>query len=386
MRKVIAALWMMGVGIVQAQVLRVDEATLAEGYVECDATAKIQRLCNGKPNCDVRVDGSLCPLSSDDQPMLNVRYRCGQDRYRVEAAWGQWVSLYCGNTATGTAPPPPPPVQTYSPPPLPVLEIREARYGLPGHGWCDATWSVANQCSQQSECNVRASNGWCGDPVPGEVKQMQIRYRCGWNERDIVIGEKQSDVLRCTPGDIVNGAGNQGLQVIQAEYGVDQRRCNARPALADRCDGDYRCSFKVGNQWCGDPARHQVKNLLIRWRCGWDVQEAVFQENQWAEISCMQRIPRHERPALPPPAHRHAVLHIHAARYGLLPNRVCDATATLARACNQHGQCSIKASNRLCGDPARNVKKTLFVDYSCGQQRQQRSVGEGQRLKLTCSH
>ena len=100
----------------------------------------------------------------------------------------------------------------------------------------------------------------------------------------------------------------------------------------------------------------------------------------------MQRVPRHERPHLPPPAPRHASLQIHAAYYGQFPDHVCNATPAVSRRCANKDVCKVKASNHLCGDPARGVKKTLTVEYSCGGTHQKRSVMEGHRLKLVCGH
>ena len=391
MKKVIVLLLFLP-ALALADGLRVDEAVLSAGSYECNATGVIQQQCNGRMSCNVPVDSHLCAYKHGGTPILSVRYRCGSNRYRLEAPWGEQVSLYCESSAAPVQGGTPPPVHGnrgygMQPPPVPVLEIRQARYGLPGHGWCDATWSVASQCANQVECRVRASNGWCGDPVPGEVKQMEISYRCGWNEQHVIIREKQSDILRCVAPGAPYGTGNpNGIQVIYAEYGHDNRRCNARPALAARCDGDYSCSFKVGNQWCGDPARHQVKDLLIRWRCGWEEQEARFAEHQWGEISCMQRMPRQERPHIPAAAPRHPALQIHSAYYGQFPKHICNATAAVSRQCTNKAVCKVKASNRLCGDPARGVKKTLTVEYGCNGARQKRSVAEGQRLKLACNH
>ncbi len=377
MKKVIGLSLFLTACTLQAQVLRVDEASLSAAGFECDVTSRLQKQCDGRTRCEVQVNERLCAFKHAASPGLEVRYRCDQTRYRVEAPWGERLALYCEQAPAGPydASAPPPPLHV----PAPALEIREARYGLPGHDWCDATWGLANRCNGKAECRVRAGNHWCGDPVRGEVKQMQIRYRCGWDERMVVIREKQHDTLSChQPATSPNT-----IQVVAAEYGIGHHWCNARPALSSRCDGDYSCSFKVDNGLCGDPARNRRKEVHLVWRCGWQQQEARFAEGDWAEISCMQRIPRHTRPHIPPAMHAHG-LKILSAAYGQLPARTCDATHELAERCNGKSVCKVKASNRLCGDPAHGVKKSLKVEYACDGRRMVRRVQEGQKIKLMC--
>jgi hypothetical protein len=77
-------------------------------------------------------------------------------------------------------------------------------------------------------------------------------------------------------------------------------------------------------------------------------------------------------------------IHIEGAWYGL-EGRACDATRDAKRLCEGRSECTIPATNRLCGDPAPYVTKVLTVWYRCGN-RPPRSTTrwEGRYVGLRC--
>lgn len=77
-------------------------------------------------------------------------------------------------------------------------------------------------------------------------------------------------------------------------------------------------------------------------------------------------------------------IHIMSAWYGL-EGRACDATRDARRLCEGRSECTIPATNRLCGDPAPYVTKVLTVWYRCGN-RPPRSTTrwEGRYVGLRC--
>lgn len=77
-------------------------------------------------------------------------------------------------------------------------------------------------------------------------------------------------------------------------------------------------------------------------------------------------------------------IHIEGAWYGL-EGRSCDATRDARRLCEGRSNCTIPATNRLCGDPAPYVTKVLTVWYRCGN-RPPRSTTrwEGRYVGLRC--
>lgn len=90
-----------------------------------------------------------------------------------------------------------------------------------------------------------------------------------------------------------------------------------------------------------------------------------------------------------PPGHdrdrdRRDSLRILSAWYGV-ESRACEATRAVARACNGRRDCTIQATNRLCGDPVPQVVKVLTVTYRCDGRIRSITRGEGRYLGLTCN-
>lgn len=77
-------------------------------------------------------------------------------------------------------------------------------------------------------------------------------------------------------------------------------------------------------------------------------------------------------------------IHIESAWYGI-ENRSCDATRDARRLCEGRSNCTIPATNRLCGDPASYVTKVLTVWYRCGNRPpRQTTRWEGRYVGLRC--
>lgn len=86
-----------------------------------------------------------------------------------------------------------------------------------------------------------------------------------------------------------------------------------------------------------------------------------------------------------PPRGRRGGIHVESAWYGL-EGRACDATSDARRLCEGRSDCTIPATNRLCGDPVPQVQKVLTVWYRCGN-RPPRSTTrwEGRYVGLRCN-
>jgi hypothetical protein len=74
------------------------------------------------------------------------------------------------------------------------------------------------------------------------------------------------------------------------------------------------------------------------------------------------------------------------AVYGVLPTRqLCDATAVIAAICEGANPCAFLTSNALCGDPAPNVPKRLFLAFKCGVLPVQTLIApEPSQVRLAC--
>ena len=73
---------------------------------------------------------------------------------------------------------------------------------------------------------------------------------------------------------------------------------------------------------------------------------------------------------------REPEIHIIGATYSAGGHRQCDASRWVRIPCDGSRSCSVKASNHLCGDPAKGVAKQLTVSYSCGHGRREVRLSE----------
>jgi hypothetical protein len=76
-------------------------------------------------------------------------------------------------------------------------------------------------------------------------------------------------------------------------------------------------------------------------------------------------------------------IRITSALYGV-SNQSCQATRPVARSCDGQTSCSVRATNRLCGDPAQNVVKALTVSYNCHGRSRSVTRAEGRSVSLRC--
>ena len=91
-------------------------------------------------------------------------------------------------------------------------------------------------------------------------------------------------------------------------------------------------------------------------------------------------------PFQPPPGNRPQPwrLVIDDAQFGIR-GATCDARWAVQSAVDRHGPNLIYASTQLCGDPAPNRAKTLWVTYRCENRRPVSvSAPEGRWLNLNC--
>jgi hypothetical protein len=76
-------------------------------------------------------------------------------------------------------------------------------------------------------------------------------------------------------------------------------------------------------------------------------------------------------------------IRITSAFYGV-NNQSCQATRPVARSCDGESSCSVRATNRLCGDPVQGVVKALTVSYRCHGRERSVTRPEGRSVNLRC--
>lgn len=72
------------------------------------------------------------------------------------------------------------------------------------------------------------------------------------------------------------------------------------------------------------------------------------------------------------------------ATYRSIDGRTCDAYSYAHRKCDGNQSCTVKASNKICGDPDRGRLKILDVTYRCGNQQFTSSTPERSRSQIRC--
>jgi hypothetical protein len=78
-----------------------------------------------------------------------------------------------------------------------------------------------------------------------------------------------------------------------------------------------------------------------------------------------------------------ARVHVEEAEYGVR-GAMCDAREAVRNEVERNDG-TVRASNRLCGDPARNAQKFLRIVYRCGDSDPVRvSIREDESLRLSC--
>ena len=180
-------------------------------------------------------------------------------------------------------------------------------------------------------------------------------------------------------------AGGRGLDIIEAWYGVGDRVCDASWALQSQC-GREGCEVYASNDLCGDPKRGREKALYVTYACGDRTRTKTIPEYAVGVLSCgRSRSYSPYRPAFErSPRRRHrGGLDILSATYGSR-HRACDATGSALEFCGGGPECSVPVDNYLCGDPHKGVRKSLFVEFTCGGRVRQASAGEGGELYLSC--
>ncbi|MDX1570883.1 MAG: hypothetical protein R3200_10375, partial [Xanthomonadales bacterium] len=256
---------------------------------------------------------------------------------------------------------------------------------------CDATRVFERQCRGQGSCEVQVDNSLCGDPAGGRQKFALIQYACNGQPQQKLVEEGNVARLECSGGSprlptappaappVAPPASSPTIRIEDARYGAGNRTCEANLAFARACNGQWSCEVPVDNELCGDPARGDRKSVEVEYRCGDRSLTAVVDEGDTARLAC------DAEPARPGRPDRYGRnLRIESVTYGAR-NGTCDASLAFARACNGERACEITIDNSLCGDPARNTRKSVDIEYRCGDRPLRFSADEGATVRLDCS-
>ena len=79
----------------------------------------------------------------------------------------------------------------------PLIKITDARYGR-NSKYCDATGFARSSCDGKTRCQFTAANNICGDPISGVIKEILVRYSCGYPpERNTRADEHSTLSISC---------------------------------------------------------------------------------------------------------------------------------------------------------------------------------------------
>jgi hypothetical protein len=94
----------------------------------------------------------------------------------------------------------PPPAAAPAAPPRATgpITISRAVYGTSSKS-CDATRWAARMANGRATANLDVTNSICGDPAPGDRKQLSVTYVCGSIAKSADAYEHRSVYLDCTP-------------------------------------------------------------------------------------------------------------------------------------------------------------------------------------------
>jgi len=90
----------------------------------------------------------------------------------------------------------PPPVIAAPPPAGGPISVQVARYGS-SNKVCEATRQVRLKAQGKMSATIDVSNGLCGDPDPGQRKQLEVSYTCGAITKNDSAYEHRSLYLNC---------------------------------------------------------------------------------------------------------------------------------------------------------------------------------------------
>jgi hypothetical protein len=77
------------------------------------------------------------------------------------------------------------------------------------------------------------------------------------------------------------------IEIEQADYGVRNAFCDARPAVRQAVGRGSNFSVTASNNLCGDPAPHSRKRLTVTYRCGNSgILRAQADEGEALTLSC----------------------------------------------------------------------------------------------------
>ncbi len=235
------------------------------------------------------------------------------------------------------------------------------------------TAHLAQSCNGQQVCRYRIDHKVIGDPAVGCPKEYVAEWRCG-NGNQVFQTKAGAEAgfgtfieLSCA-GQPATPPSGAGVQVVGGSYGLNCKAAagNKTAHLAQSCNGQQVCRYRIDHKVIGDPAVGCPKEYVAEWRCGNGNQ--VFQAKAGAEagfgtvieLSCAGQA---TAPVAPPSGNG---LQILEASYGLnCGAQRGNVTAHLAQTCGGRHDCDYVVDHKVIGDPAVGCPKEYTAEWRC---------------------
>jgi hypothetical protein len=155
------------------------------------------------------------------------------------------------------------------------ITVVSASYGLNVDSRTAAgnvTGDIAQTCNGQLNCEYRVDFHRIGDPFPGRQKTYTVTYSCADGQQRQASAPAEAGL-----GSIVSlscpAAGGRGvINVTSASYGMNVNPAtatnNATGDIAQQCNGQTNCSYRVDYHRIGDPFPGRQKTYSVTYNCG----------------------------------------------------------------------------------------------------------------------
>jgi len=163
------------------------------------------------------------------------------------------------------------------------ITVVSASYGLNVDSRTAAgnvTGDIAQACNGQSNCDYRVDFHRIGDPFPGRQKTYSVSYTCADGQQ-----RQASAPAEAGFGSIVSlscpvAEARGVINVTSASYGMNVNpgtaTNNATGDIAQQCNGQTNCSYRVDFHRIGDPFPGRQKTYTVNYNCGDGQQRQAF--------------------------------------------------------------------------------------------------------------
>jgi hypothetical protein len=246
------------------------------------------------------------------------------------------------------------------------LHITRAVYGE-GQRWNDVTARMNAQV-QGNQLHLQVNNSTMGgDPAPNRSKTLRVDYTFDGRAQQAVIQE--GDTLRLNASSASDYSQSR-LQVTRAIYGEGNRWHDVTARMNAQIQGN-QLHLQVNNDAMGgDPSPGRSKTLRVDYTLDGRTQQAEVREGDRLRLNSGTVS-----------SNQQGRLQITRAVYGE-GNRQTDVTARL-RSRIQDDQLHLQVNNdTMGGNPGRNRRRALHVDYTFDGRAGQMVLREGDTLSL----